>query len=664
MIWLASFPRSGNTFFRNVLFEVYGLRSSTYHHDPDRPADPDFASAPVVKTHLLPGQLPAELRDRPAVYLVRDGRDALVSIAHHRKDIVSPGTDFYTNFLEATLAQGGSFFGGWSENVRQWTEWAAVVIRFEDLIADPLREVEKLRSIMDLPEPDVAKLPTFKSLKFGRPRYGGGEGADFRPDLAQLHFRKGKRGEWATLPRELRHLVLRCHGEELARRGYAERLPVPPARRVVIEGSKLYGQDNDGVKRYLSELVKGLTILLPHLPEWRVELYDHRSIRPLVAPEKPLPVEAFTQVGSIRTILTDRRTLPYEKALLLFKLAVRTLLPETVYERISAYYRTGPFRRKLAELRLFAGRWKYSERVGEIARRVAEADLIHLPLPQHFTELGKATVPVLATIHDLTHRTHPQYHESANIGLAARGMDELLRREAHLLAVSESTHRDLELYYPVPPDRLHLVAEAADTHRFRPRDRTADSSWLRGKYGIPDGPYLLCLSTIEPRKNLGNTIRAFVRMKEERPELTASLVICGKYGWRTGEVFAGLDLDRPDLIFTGFVVDEHLPHLYAHARALCYVSHYEGFGLPILEAMACRTPVVYGDNSSLPEVAGPGGLPVPSDKVPAISAAMFRLLTDDDLWAEKSELGYRHAQTYSWLKTALLTLEVYNKVLR
>ncbi|MEM8584903.1 MAG: sulfotransferase domain-containing protein, partial [Bacteroidota bacterium] len=167
MIWLASFPRSGNTFFRNVLYEVYGLSSSTYHKDPQRVHDPDFASAPVVKTHLLPAQLPESLQDKPSVYIVRDGRDSLVSIAHHRKDIVAPGTDFYNNVIEATLAQGRSFFGGWSENVNQWTAKADVIIRFEDLIRDPIREVEKLRTIIDLPEPDLRKLPNFETLKFG-----------------------------------------------------------------------------------------------------------------------------------------------------------------------------------------------------------------------------------------------------------------------------------------------------------------------------------------------------------------------------------------------------------------------------------------------------------------------------------------------------------------
>ncbi|HRW76650.1 MAG TPA: sulfotransferase domain-containing protein, partial [Saprospiraceae bacterium] len=99
MIWLASFPRSGNTFFRNVLYEVYGIESSTYHQEANYPLEADYDQFDVVKTHLLPSQLvPADPRIKK-VYIVREGRDALVSIAHHRKDIVQPGTDYYLNLL-------------------------------------------------------------------------------------------------------------------------------------------------------------------------------------------------------------------------------------------------------------------------------------------------------------------------------------------------------------------------------------------------------------------------------------------------------------------------------------------------------------------------------------------------------------------------------------
>lgn len=666
MIWLASFPRSGNTFFRNVLHEVYGIKSSTYHQDPARPADADFANFPVVKTHLLPGRLPAELRDHPAVYLIRDGRDALVSIAHHRKDIVAPGTDFYNNLLEAILAQNGSFFGGWSENVRQWTARAAVVIRFEDLIADPIREVEKLRKIMDLPSPDVTKLPTFQSLREGRPAYGGGKGDDFNPDRLKKHFRSGKTGGWKTeVPPELLRLLLRLHGPTLHEFSYS--IPEPPPqpasthRRVLIEASKLFTADNDGVKRYLTGLRQGLKLLLPYYPHLHVSLADRYGLIEIGLPDHLLKDE-FKVLDKKEIILTDRRTMSYEKALLLLKHGVKNVLPSALYESVAKLYRQGPVRSYLTRLRLSSQ--KAANRVGgsSLTKALGDADLIHIPLPQHVAGIELDRKKVLVTVHDFSHRLYPQFHEQANVKLAERGVQTALAAGGHFLSVSKATDKDLKKLYDVPAGRTHVAPEAADLLLFNSNGLARDYAAALVRYGVPDAPFFLCLSTIEPRKNLGGTIRSFLRMKADHPEIEANLVICGKRGWKTEEVFAGLPLDRPDLVFTGFVDDAHLPALCTRARALCYISHYEGFGLPILEAMACRTPVIYGNNSSMPEVGGDGGIPVDADDEAAIAAAMYRLLTDDEFHAGKAEAAWRQANKFSWLKTALLTLDLYDRL--
>jgi len=200
MIWLASFPRSGNTFFRNILFDVYGIESSEYHMEADKKVRADFASFPVVKTHLLPHQLPKNLQSIKSVYIIRDGRDALVSIAHHRKDIIAPGSNYYKNIAEAILAREGSFFGGWSVNVAKWIHKADIVIRFEDLIKDPLGQTERLREIMDLPKPKLEKLPTFQSLKKGTPKYGSGgkklKLTEQKKERAHKFFRRGVVGSY------------------------------------------------------------------------------------------------------------------------------------------------------------------------------------------------------------------------------------------------------------------------------------------------------------------------------------------------------------------------------------------------------------------------------------------------------------------------------------
>lgn len=200
MIWLASFPRSGNTFFRNILFEVYGISSNEYFKDAPQVGNSNQMSCPVMKTHHLPSELPTAYRDCKSVYLVRDGRDALVSIAHHRKDIVAPGSNYLWNLTEAILAQKGSFFGGWGGNVDAWLSKADIVIKYEDLIKNPLEEVAKLNQIMDLPPPDKSKLPSFKSLKSGKATYNGTDLIDDtnidKVEFSNIFFRKGKTGSY------------------------------------------------------------------------------------------------------------------------------------------------------------------------------------------------------------------------------------------------------------------------------------------------------------------------------------------------------------------------------------------------------------------------------------------------------------------------------------
>lgn len=666
MIWLASFPRSGNTFFRNVLHDVYGIESSTYHQDPTREADPDFASKPVVKTHLLPGRLPEQYRDSPAVYLVRDGRDALVSIAHHRKDIVAPGTGFYYNLLEATLAQGGSFFGGWSENVRQWSQKAAIVIRFEDLIKDPIQEVEKLREIMDLPPPDYSKLPTFKSLREGRPAYGGGSGKRFDPERLKKHFRSGKIGGWRTeVPPELLRLMIKINRPTLEQLGYlppTEPAPSKKIRRVLIEGSKLLSPDNDGVKRYLVGLRQGLFVLVHHFPSLEVSMMDHFGTVK-ISKQQPAKDQSFNAMTDKEVILKDDRIMDYEKWLLLLKQGLKDKMPTSWYDKMARIYRKGPARTYLSRMKLTI-QLAVGRLTGTSATKaLATADLVHIPLPQHVNEFDLTGKNLLVTAHDFSHRRLPDFHEAANIQRSEQGMQSALAAKANFIAVSEATRDDLVDIYQVSLSQIHPIPEALDTAIFRQETDTSLQDSVLQRYHIPAAtPYLMCLSTIEPRKNLGNTIRAFFKLKERYPDLEANLVICGKHGWKTEDVFAGLDLNRPDLIFTGFVDDAHLSSLYTCARALCYVSHYEGFGLPILEAMACRTPVIYGNNSSMPEVGGDGGIAVAANDPAAIADAMHQLLTDDALHQQKSDAAWRQANRFSWLKTALLTLDLYERL--
>lgn len=173
----------------------------------------------------------------------------------------------------------------------------------------------------------------------------------------------------------------------------------------------------------------------------------------------------------------------------------------------------------------------------------------------------------------------------------------------------------------------------------------------------------MCLSTIEPRKNLVNTIKAFIQLTRQHPKLDLNLIVCGKKGWKVDDLFENEALKSDRILFTGFIDDLDLPLFYANARALCYISFYEGFGLPILEAMRCGTPAIYGNNSSMPEVAGESGIAVAPDNVEAISTAMYNLATDNDLYKKLTEQAWIHSSRFSWEKVALQTMNVYQKII-
>lgn len=673
MIWLASFPRSGNTFFRNVLYEVYGIPSSTWHMEDNYPLESDYDSYPVVKTHLLPSQLVPAHPDIPKVYIVREGRDALVSMAHHRKDIVSPGSDYYLNLLEAILAFDGSFFGGWSENVRQWMKVADIVIRFEDLIQDPVREVEKLRAVMALPEPDISKLPTFDSLKFGMPKYGAGRKIvdDIKvADLAKKNFRKGVVGSWKEeMPPELEKLFWELHGHTMlelgyepgpiGQRWYAESRKASSPYCILIEGNKTCDAHMDGIRRYTEELLYGLSAFQRRQPDkWRFDVLVEGKIIPLlqyyhtIAERREIERQQF---GIVKVTGEG-----WERKLLKLKMLIKRILPNAVYNVLSPVYRALPFRKVLKWIRGESINERYQKAWNEAART---HQLIHLPLPQNFTFVDRVSLPTVATVHDMTHLLFPDYHEPFNVSLAERGMEFLSKKASAVIAVSHSTAKDIIEFYPDLSTRVFTIHEAANGDFFRPNQDADRWREIVSRYDIPDSSYFICLSTIEPRKNLQGVIDAFLNFCIQSNNYKIMLLICGRSGWKHELNIPEHHQHFSQIRFTGHVLDDDLPLLYQHAIALCYVAHYEGFGLPPLEAMRCGTPVIFGNNSSFPEVIGEAGVGVDSKDLQAISNAMKRLVESDALRQKLSDSAILQSNRFSWLKTTFETLNVYEKVI-
>jgi glycosyltransferase involved in cell wall biosynthesis len=267
----------------------------------------------------------------------------------------------------------------------------------------------------------------------------------------------------------------------------------------------------------------------------------------------------------------------------------------------------------------------------------------------------------VVTIHDLGYLHEPQAH---------RPLDRLyldfsnrfhVRAATRLLAISQATKDDLVSRYGVAPERVAVTYLAAgeDMH---PVDDPTRVAGVKSNRGIM-GDYLLYVGTLQPRKNLTRLVQAFAPVAIQQPGL--QLVIAGKKGWRYDEIFAQvhrLGLEGR-VLFTGYVVSEDLPALYTGALAFVFPSLYEGFGMPVLEAMACGAPVVASNTSSLPEVAGDAALLVDPTDVAALSAALSRMAGDAALRCELRGRGLVQAARFSWDRCARETLAAMNEAM-
>jgi len=268
---------------------------------------------------------------------------------------------------------------------------------------------------------------------------------------------------------------------------------------------------------------------------------------------------------------------------------------------------------------------------------------------------------LVTTIYDLTFVTHPEYHLPANIEHCLRGTQLAIERADTLIAISESARCDLIEHMRAPAERIVVTPLAADPALARVTDAAALDR-VRQRYHLPER-FVLFLGAMEPRKNLLRLIEAWVTLKPAVRRETA-LVVAGAQGWLNDSVRSRVEAlglgDRVHLI--GYVEGEDLAALYSLATVFAYPSLWEGFGLPVLEAMACGTPVLTSDISSLPEVAGDAALLVPPEDVEAIGDGLARLLEDDALRAELAERGHRQAARFSWERCARETLAVYETV--
>lgn len=263
-------------------------------------------------------------------------------------------------------------------------------------------------------------------------------------------------------------------------------------------------------------------------------------------------------------------------------------------------------------------------------------------------------------IYDLIAIHHPEYFTEAGAAEVKRIMDSL-ERDMIVFAISECTKRDLLAYRPdLEPDRIVVIPLAAGDG-FRPESEERAGISVREKYGIPANvPYLLSLATLEVRKNMDVMVRAFALHLESDPDSNLHLVLAGMSGWKLDglrSALASVRRWRHRIILTGFVEDQDLSALYSQSLAFCYLSRYEGFGLPPLEAMACGVPVICADNSSLPEVVGNAGMLVDANDASGVAAAIEQLKSSPSLRQDLSRSGLLRAQAFSWERCTDLIID-------
>ncbi len=281
--------------------------------------------------------------------------------------------------------------------------------------------------------------------------------------------------------------------------------------------------------------------------------------------------------------------------------------------------------------------------------------------PTGYLPVVFSLIPTIVTVHDLALFMIKEARPALKTLIAERLLLGLaVRRSKRIIAVSQSTKQDLMDYFRVPDRKINITLLGYDKAVYQPKD-SGDETILK-HYGLQPG-YLLFVGTLEPRKNVVGIITAYSQLP---PELRAAhkLVIGGKKGWFYEEIFAKvaeLELER-EISFLGRVPDEHLPALYRQAAAFVFPSFYEGFGLPIVEALACGTPVITAQNSSLPEVAGTAALYAEAHDPKTISQAMRNLLTDKELAKKLRSQTLVQAANFDWQQTASQTLAIFKEV--
>ncbi len=361
-------------------------------------------------------------------------------------------------------------------------------------------------------------------------------------------------------------------------------------------------------------------------------------VSPLASPFTGIPVYVLNLVKEISKIDQENTYFLYTNREIPFRLQLpdnfHVVLVDKPYPKLQMWYQLGlPLRIRKDRLDLY------------------HDTLFLLPF-----FMGR--VPGVVTIHDLSGLLMPDFHQR-KVSLTSKLIPLAVKKARRIIAVSRFTKEEVERLFPAARGKVRVVYNGVSPI-FKPSP-SLQVERVKEKYGIK-GNYIMYLGTIEPRKNLKGLLKAFSMLRNKIPHL---LVIVGMKGWKYEGLFELLrELDIENRVFfTGFVPTEDLPPLYSGADVFVYPSFYEGFGIPVLEAMACGTPVVASSTSSLPEVVGEAGILADPRSPSDIAMKIMRIIEEPELAERLSSLGLKRAGEFTWERTARETLKVYREVL-
>ncbi len=343
---------------------------------------------------------------------------------------------------------------------------------------------------------------------------------------------------------------------------------------------------------------------------------------------------------------------------------IKRLAPWHRYVLIDHRRETNPFKEQFEKviLDLPPGPLRVSRWNQQLVPKIlSQFDLVFSPA--HF---GPVRIPPqvasVMVVHDLTRYLFPRFFPFNPVQkvLDYLAYPAMLKRYDHILAVSECTCRDLTALFKVPPEKMTVVHHGAD-ESFQPWIDPESLEKLLKQYGL-QRPFILFLGTLEPRKNIPTLLKAFAGIKEQIPH---DLVLVGQQGWKWEPILKEIEeLKIGDRVhWVGYVPDSERVFFYHAAQFLVYPSWYEGFGMPLLEALQCGCPVITSRVSSMPEVVGDAGLLIDPRREEELQGAMLRLAQEPELREKMRLAGFEQAQKFSWETSARITLEVFEKVM-